>query len=293
LERADEADLTSMLNLELGQAVGDANRYDDNAQLVAGGVDGEEGIEDKKEKSHDMANSGVEKGGKYGDDDYEAHNERLRNANSHKGEEKHYVNALIRIEDTLRPEMNVKRQLVGSMRLALNRVYSFKAGFYHMLLEDQFGGEVLDHYNSVEFKRNSTYVAMRVGLPYHQDWRDKNFYYIDGQTRDKKKKDDLKSYYWAYPQKLLMFEIPGDDVGGTEAQRDATIIYPSGRMETDSDVMPLSFGMVLLGTLVFFILGGIVWLLSFRALERGMKRDSRYFGFSDRVEEVDERAIGA
>lgn len=71
---------------------------------------------------------------------------------------------------------------------------------------------------------------------------------------------------------------------------------------TDSEVMPVSFGTLLLGTLALFVFGAIVWLLSFRALERGFKRDSKYFGVSDRIEveqdvggmvDVDERAIGA
>merc|ERR1711998_548120 len=102
--------------------------------------------------------------------------------------------------------MSKQRQIVGSMRFMLNRVYSFKAGQYHAMLEDQYGGEVLD-FQDLEFKRNSSYIAMRVGLPYHQDYEDKHFYYIDGERRKLPQKYQSAQYDLAYPQKLIVFEM--------------------------------------------------------------------------------------
>lgn len=137
------------------------------------------------------------------------------------------MNANVRIEDTIREEIDKSRQIIGTMQLALNRVYQFKAGVYHMVLEDH-GGEMLDHFNSIEFKRNSAYIAMRVGLPYHQDMSDKQFYYIDGK-REKKPKADLKSYYWAYPQKLLIFELPKSTEVHAAAARDDMLLFAGER----------------------------------------------------------------
>merc|ERR1719421_703841 len=66
---------------------------------------GDENVDVVDDKNLEMANSGVESPGK-GAIDYESENDKLRTKNDHRGEEKYYVNANLRIEDTIREEID-------------------------------------------------------------------------------------------------------------------------------------------------------------------------------------------
>jgi hypothetical protein len=64
------------------------------------------------------------------------------------------------------------------MMLPLNHAYSLRPGEFHALLEDHQGTEVVD-FQDVQLKRGRSYVAMRVGLGFHWDPKDKHFYSLD------------------------------------------------------------------------------------------------------------------
>ena len=56
----------------------------------------------------------------------------------------------------------------------------------------------------IDFHRNTSYVAMRIGLGFHQDYRDKNFYYLHGRHIPAV---DVSSDDISFPQRLVFFEL--------------------------------------------------------------------------------------
>lgn len=68
---------------------------------------------------------------------------------------------LIRLEDIVE-DASITSEVVGSRTLGLGAVYSVDAKKLHVVLEDIRGSQLLDH-QDLDFKRQQTYVAIRIG----------------------------------------------------------------------------------------------------------------------------------
>lgn len=72
--------------------------------------------------------------------------------------------AVVRVEDIVKKEIEVQRQIIAARTLSLGREYDLPTGKFHLALEG-LGGDQAHNYEDVEFRNGHQYLVLRLGKP--------------------------------------------------------------------------------------------------------------------------------